>query len=240
MIYALYHSPGETVGIIGDVLKEFKLPFKEVHLHDGEGLPRETGDLDGLIVMGGPMNVDETLQFPFLLPEVQLIERTISDGKPVLGICLGAQLMAKALGEKIFKNDKKEVGWHPIHMAPAAKNDPLFKNFPPTLEVLHWHGDTFNIPKGAAHLARSPHCNSQAFRWGKHAYALQFHFEVTPPMLKGWCNAKSEQEFIQAAGEEPKQIVNATPQAYAALEPAAKQFFSSYLKLAYPHVLAAV
>ncbi len=238
MIYALYHSPGETVGLIGDVLKDLKFPFKDVHLHDGEGLPRDTSDLDGLIVMGGAMNVDETLKYPFLLPEVQLIEKTLSEGKPVLGICLGAQLMAKALGEKIFPNDKKEVGWHPLHMAPAAKNDPLFKSFPASINVLHWHGDTFNIPKGAAHLARTPHCKSQAFRWGQNAYALQFHFEVTPAMLNGWANAACEQDFIKAAGEDPKKILASTPKAYAALEPLSKQFFTSYLKMAYPHVPA--
>ena len=240
MIFALYHSPGETVGLIGTVLKELRLPFKTVHLHDGEGLPRDTGDLDGLIVMGGPMNVDEIEKYPFLLPEVQLIEKVMFEGKPVLGICLGAQLMAKALGQKIVPNHKKEVGWHPVLMAPAAKNDPLFKNFPPSLVVLHWHGDTFDIPKGAVHLARTPDCSSQAFRWGEKSYALQFHFEVTPAMLKGWCEAESEQAFICAAGEDPKKIIAATPLANAALEQHARGFFSSYLKMAYQHILAAV
>lgn len=240
MIYALYHSTGETVGLIGDVLKELKLPFKDVHLHDGEGLPRETSDLDGLIVMGGSMNVDDVVKFPFLMQEAQLIERVLADKKPVLGICLGAQLMAKALGERVFQNHKKEVGWHPVHMTPAAKNDPLFKSFPPSITVLQWHGDTFNVPRGGVHLARTPDCDAQAFRWGDNAYALQFHLEVTAPMVKNWCAADCEQSFIREAGEDPRLVAAETLQAQSQIEPLATMFFSSYFKMAYSRLLAPV
>ncbi len=240
MIFALYHSAGETVGLIGDVLKELRLPFKAVHLYEGEGLPRDTSDLEGLIVMGGPMNVDDVDNYPFLLPEVQLIEKILHEKKPVLGICLGAQLMAKALGEKVFANGTKEVGWHPIKLTEHAKDDLLFKKFPSSVNVVHWHGDTFNVPSGAVHLAETDTCKSQAFRWGEKAYALQFHFEVTPPMLQSWCEAASEQNFIKAAGEDAQQIVAVTPDEFDDLEPLARQFFSSYFKSAYSHLLATV
>lgn len=237
MIFGLYHSRGETVGLIADVLKQLRLPFKDVHLHDGEGLPRDTSDLEGLIVMGGPMNVDEVQKYPFLLPEVQLIEKVLSEKKPVLGICLGAQLIAKALGEKVYPNTTKEVGWHPIQITPQGRKDPAFKNLPGTPNVLHWHGDTFDMPKGAVHLARTDKCLSQAFRWEDNVYALQFHLEVTPAMTKKWCQADCEQDFIKAAGETPEQIIKVTPQHAAALEPLAKTFFTSYLKNAYSQLL---
>src|SRR5437870_2159639 len=113
MIFALYHAAGETVGILGALLKEKRIPFTEVHLHEGEGLPRDTSDLEGLIVMGGGMNVDDVIEFPFLLPEVQLIENVLAEDKPVLGICLGSQLIAKALGAKVYAQPRKEVGWLP-------------------------------------------------------------------------------------------------------------------------------
>lgn len=240
MIFGLYHSPGETVGLMGDILRELHLPFKDVHLHDNEGLPRDTSDLEGLIVMGGPMNVDEVTQFPFLMQETQLIEKVLLEKKPVLGICLGAQLMAKALGKKVYKNPVKEVGWHPIQMTPDAAADPLFKDLPSNLNVLHWHGDTFDLPEGAVHLAKTNKCASQAFRWGEKAYGLQFHLEVTPPMLNGWCKAQCEQSFIELAGEKPQDIIAATPMAFQTLEPLARKFFTSYLKMSYSHLLATV
>src|SRR5207249_2237983 len=104
MIYALYHSKTETVGYLGDILKKLNLPFRELHLYSGDGLPRDGHLLSGLIVMGGPMNVDEVVKYPFLFEEVRLIEKLLCEGKPVLGICLGSQLVAKALGSKVFAN----------------------------------------------------------------------------------------------------------------------------------------
>ncbi|MCG3205971.1 MAG: Carbamoyl-phosphate synthase small chain [Elusimicrobia bacterium] len=240
MIFGLYHSPGETIGLMHNILKDLHLPFKDVHLHDNEGLPRDISDLEGLIVMGGPMNVDEVTEYPFLLPELQLIEKVLKEGKPILGICLGAQLMAKALGKKIYKNKVREVGWHPIQLTPQAKQDPLFKNMPTELDVLHWHGDTFDIPEGAVPLAKSKNCPNQAFRWGKTAYALQFHLEVTPAMLKKWCDAKCEESFIRSAGEDPQKIISTTTKAFEVLEPLAREFFTSYFKMSYSHLLASV
>ncbi len=237
MIHALYHSSGETLGLIESALQEAGLAFREHHLHQGDMLP-SAQDVSGLIVMGGPMNVDEVDRYPFLKKETDLIRDTLCVGKPVLGICLGAQLMAKALGEKIFPNGRKEVGWHPIQLTSDAAEDPLFSAFAASPNVLHWHGDTFRIPAGAVHLAQTAVCASQAFRWKQNSYGLQFHFEVTPEMLTSWCDAPSEQQFIAAAGEKPALIKERTPRAFAALEPLAKKFFSDYLKHAYAGVTA--
>jgi GMP synthase (glutamine-hydrolysing) len=237
MIFGLYHSVGETVGLMGDVIKQLHLPFKEVHLYEGEGLPRDVSDLEGLVVMGGPMNVDEIDKYPFLLPELQLMEKVLSEKKPIIGICLGAQLIAKALGQRVYPHHTREVGWYPIQMTSRAQTDAHFNLFPNEINVLHWHGDTFDIPNGAVHLATSKICENQAFRWGANTYALQFHFEVTPHMLEGWCKAKCEQEFIASAGQDPKKIIEATSKAFQILEPLAKKFFTSYFKQTYSHLL---
>ncbi len=233
MIYALYHTPTETVGAIEDVLKKMNLPYREVHLYKGDGFPRDTHLLSGLIVMGGPMNVDDVADYPFLLEEVRLIEKLIDEKKPVLGICLGAQLIAKALGSKVYKNSEKEVGWHPIQLTEAAKSDPVFSALPQELTVLHWHGDTFHLPNGAVHLARSPRCENQAFRWGENTYALQFHLEVTPAMVTSWVKSIDGKKDVQDAGEKTEDILNQTPDAFSHLQPHAEKIFSDVFRLSY-------
>lgn len=233
MIYALYHSRTETVGSLGDVLKRINLPFRELHLYSGDGLPRDTHLLSGLIVMGGPMNVDQIREFPFLFEEVRLIEKILSEDKPVLGICLGAQLMAKALGSRVFPNKEKEVGWHPIHLTESAASDPVFNEAPDKLNVLHWHGDTFDLPAGATHLAKSTRCENQLFRWGSNAYGLQFHLEVTPSMVTSWVRSKDGKKDIKAAGEHSKTILDHTPGAFSKLKPVSDKIFENYLNMSY-------
>lgn len=237
MIYGLYHSPGETVGSMGDILKELKLPFKDVHLYDGDGLPRHTSDLEGLIIMGGPMSVDDIHEYPFLLPEVELIEKTLSLNKPVLGICLGAQLMAKALDARVYANRVKEVGWHGIELTKAASSDPLFSVFPSPMAVFHWHEDTFDLPKNAVHLARSSRCENQAFRWGNNAYGLQFHLEVTPAMIQDWCSQPDGQSYIASAGESVQKILQETPAGWRLCRPPASQLFTVYFKTAFSNLI---
>lgn len=235
MIYALYHDSGETAGLISDVLRDCKVPFRAAHIYRGDGLPRETSGLDGLIVMGGPMNVDEVDRYPFLLPEIQLIEAAIKDGKPVLGICLGAQLMAKALGADVYQHSVREVGWRPIEVTAAAAADPLFRQFPKRFNVMQWHGDTFDLPKDAVHLARSSACENQAFRWGNNAYALQFHLEATPEMVSSWCRSKGGAAYVKSAGEDTGKIVESSASVWKRLRPVAYKFFSSYTRRCFQH-----
>ncbi len=228
MIFGLYHDENEGAGLIAEVLKEHGVRFRPVNLFDGEGLPRDTSDLEGLVVMGGPMNVDDSARFPFLIPELQLIEKVLSEKKPILGICLGAQLIAKALDARVYANKKREVGWHPVTFTSAARSDVHFSKFPDPLKVLQWHGDTFDLPNGAVHLARSRHCENQAFRWGKSTYALQFHLEATPAMIAQWSGTAGGRAYAEDAGESAEAIVQATPKAFAELQPHARAFFSRY------------
>ncbi len=240
MIFGLYHSATEEAGLVAQVLKSQGIRFKPVHLYHGEGLPRDTSDLEGLVVMGGPMNVDDVAEFPFLLPEVQLIEKVLSGNKPILGVCLGSQLIAKALGGRVYPGKQKELGWAPIHRTAAGTKDPLFSNLPDKSIVLHWHGDTFDLPKGAVHLAKSARFENQAFKWGEGVYALQFHLEATPAMVQEWCQSKDGAREIAAAGVEPAQILLHTPAAYNRLEPHALEFLSDYSHLAFRKLRTAV
>lgn len=150
----------------------------------------ESGDPDldsvaGLISMGGPMSANDDL--PCLRRELRSIEQAVAAGKPVLGVCLGAQMIAKALGAKVYKNRVKEIGWAPVYWTEEAGRDALFGGLSEPETVLHWHGETFDMPVGAERLAWSDGCRNQAFRVGAGVYGLQFHLEVTPEMVAGWC-----------------------------------------------------
>lgn len=229
MIHALYHAPTETLGLIKTCLDKRGKGVAEHHLYEGSRVPPFTHEFEALIVMGGPMNVNETHRYSFLDTEVELIKQATLAGRPVLGICLGAQLIAKALGARVFPNSVREVGWHPIELLPAAHSDRLFSEVPQTLNVLHWHGDTFDLPPGAVHLARSNRCVHQAFRWGPLTWGLQFHLEVNPQMIDAWVQDEEAVSYICGAGEDPQAIIEKTSIMFSTLKPMAEQIFSSFL-----------
>ncbi|NUM99996.1 MAG: type 1 glutamine amidotransferase [Bryobacteraceae bacterium] len=137
----------------------------------------------GLVLMGGPMSANDNVDY--IRRELQLIEQFVAAGKPVLGICLGAQLIAKAAGARVYRNSVKEIGWAPVYWTEAGHRDPLFAGLNQPENVFHWHGETFDLPAGADWLAYSEACRHQGFRLGK-AYGLQFHLEVTPAMIRDW------------------------------------------------------
>jgi GMP synthase-like glutamine amidotransferase len=141
-------------------------------------------DADTLILLGGSMSTNDNLSF--LNREIECVRAAVQAGKPVLGICLGAQLIAKALGAKVYPNGKKEIGWAPVTFTDTAWNDPLFHGHGSEV-IFHWHGETFDLPEGAELLASSADCRHQAFRLGDRIYGLQFHLEVTPEMISHWC-----------------------------------------------------
>lgn len=162
----------------------------------------EPADIDWLIVMGGPMGVDDETEYEWLPGEKQFIKKAIDEGKTVLGICLGAQLIAEVLGAKVYSNQYKEIGWYPIEFNENALKDKLLRGFEPELTVFHWHGDTFDIPQDAIWLACSKVCKNQAFLYNEKVLGLQFHFEMTDSSLKNMIeNGKDELKtgpFIQS------------------------------------------
>ncbi|HIA64772.1 TPA: type 1 glutamine amidotransferase [Candidatus Poribacteria bacterium] len=176
----------EGLGSLADILTSHGYDYNIVRLAKGEKAPKTMGNYAGLIILGGPMNVYQTDQFPFLLDADRLIKQAGNEDKPLLGICLGSQLIAKALDTKVYSGEHKEIGWLPISLSNQAKTDPLFSHLPPKLTVFQWHGDTFNLPQSAIHLASSDLFQNQDFRLGQACYALQFHLEVTGGMVDTW------------------------------------------------------
>jgi GMP synthase (glutamine-hydrolysing) len=151
----------------------------------GAGVP-QPDDVDGLVVMGGPMGVYETDKHPFLQEECNLISELVRRNRPVLGVCLGAQLLARALGARVFHAHGAEIGFGSVELTAEGKDDPLFGSHGPSLPVFHWHGDTFDLPPGATLLASSAEYRHQAFRFGSRAYGLQFHIEPDSVTWSAW------------------------------------------------------
>ncbi len=177
------HVAFEGLGLIGNVLGERGIPFRYVDLfRDPDAEP--ASDAAGYVFMGGPMSANDDL--PYVRREIDLIRDAVAAGRPVLGICLGAQLIAKALGARVYRNPVKEIGWAPVYWTEAARRDPLFEGLREPETVFHWHGETFDLPAGTEWLAWSDGCRHQAFRAGEGVYGLQFHLEVTPEMIAGW------------------------------------------------------
>ncbi len=184
-VLVLMHIENEGPGTLDDYLRAKNITVRTCRLYDGERLPPDPLDFDAVVSMGGPMNVYEDEKHPFLKEETRFLKTTISSGVPVLGICLGAQMIARACESAVRKDPVGELGWDRVRLTSAGRMDPLFKGVSETLKVFQWHEDTFDVPRGGALLATSDKCRNQAFRY-RNAYGLQFHVEVTPAMLESW------------------------------------------------------
>ncbi len=182
---AIRHVPFEDLGSFTPVLRErgFAVGYRDAGLDDLGA--RDLVDADLLIVLGGPIGVYETREYPFLKGEISVVERRLKLGRPVLGLCLGAQIMAKALGARVYKGKRKELGWSPLALTEAGRRSPLAELGGRT-SVLHWHGDTFDLPHGAERLASTRPYPNQAFAWGNQTLALQCHIETTVRGLQRW------------------------------------------------------
>lgn len=186
-VHYFQHAPFETPDRFLDWVEARDYSLSATSFFAGEQLPDLQG-IDLLVVMGGPMSVNDENQYPWLVGEKRFIREAVESGKKVLGICLGAQLLAGALGAKVYANPQKEIGWYPVSLTPAGRQSRLFHKFPPVFTTFHWHGDTFDLPEGAQWLAFSEACGNQAFQYGQNALGLQFHLEVSPEGVKGLLN----------------------------------------------------
>ena len=177
-IHYLQHVPYEGTGCIEPWAMVRGHGLTATRLFAGEFLP-PVEQFDWLIILGGPMNVDEDSRHPWLAREKRLIGEALHSGKTVVGIGLGARLMAYVLGARVMGNHCREIGWHPVEKTAQASESPLARHLPDRFAAFHWHGETFEIPRGAVHLARSRACENQAFAFGDRAVALEFHLEFT-------------------------------------------------------------
>lgn len=181
----LQHVPFEGPGAVLNWAAARGAAVRTVRLYAQDPLP-DPRDPGLLVIMGGPMSVNDEAELPWLAAEKRFIGEAIRLGRPVLGICLGAQLIAASLGARVYPAPCKEIGWFPVYAEPCAT--PLMA-FPASLTVLHWHGETFDLPPGAVRLARSDVCENQAFQVGQTVIGLQFHLEMTPQNLEQLLNA---------------------------------------------------
>jgi GMP synthase-like glutamine amidotransferase len=175
--HCLQHAPFEGLGSNAPWPEAAGYEMTNTKFFESVKFP-DLKKIDLLMIMGGPMSVNDEDDFPWLVDEKQFIRKAINSGKPVWGICLGAQLIASAVGVRVHCNPLKEIGWFPIEG--FALNDSSIFTFPPKVEVLHWHGETFDLPAGAVHLAKSDGCENQVFQIGNVVIGLQFHMETTP------------------------------------------------------------
>jgi GMP synthase (glutamine-hydrolysing) len=197
-LHVIKHIAREGPGRIADIAKDVGLGVVVHDLPSGAPVPKTLPDGDLLVVMGGPMGVADVggAEFPFLRHEVDLVARCLANDTPVLGICLGAQLMAHALGARVYPAREREVGWGPVAFATGA-NEPALAGVGASEIVLHWHGDTFDLPEGATLLASTDVCPNQMFRAGTRAFGLQFHVEVVADEIATW--VREDADFISGA-----------------------------------------
>ncbi len=200
-IHVLQHVSHEDPGSLASVFAAHDVIPSVTKLYDNDPLPASDA-FDMLLVLGGPMNVYERERYPWLVAETACIGEALHAGKAVLGLCLGAQLMAVALGGRITRNAHREIGWWPVETLPDARDDARAACFPARFTTFHWHGDTFSLPPGAVPLFRSEGCAHQGFAWGPRAVGLQFHPEITAEAVEEWIavamRVRTAQEAQQA------------------------------------------
>ncbi len=226
----LQNATGEGPGILGDFLDRRGWDRQTIRLYRGEMIPADWETYHVMIVMGGPMNVYEEDTYPYLATETQVIGQGLKNGLPVLGFCLGVQLMAKACGAQVFKGQEKEIGWYPVRLTAGGMSDPLLKSFPDEFMIFQWHGDTYHLPQGAVRLVDSEHYPNQAMRIGHMSYGFQFHFEITRDMITEWLE-RGREEIGEAYYESLcNQILNDTGHFLSQAHSLAESFCIPYLE----------
>lgn len=226
-VFALQHIACEGMGIIEEVLQNRNISYCYIRLDQGEALPTPeeiTGN--ALIILGGPMNVYEEGRYSYLKEETELIRHGLDVGIPMIGICLGAQMIAKAAGARVFAGKAKEIGWYPIYTESVDGGDALFNQINSDIRVFQWHGDTFYLPKGAENLASSALFARQAFRLNDNVYALQFHLEVTKEMILEWM--KEYEKEIKIEGVNVQKLHRNTDDEIENLNLCGNRFFTHF------------
>ena len=212
-IHCLQHVPFEGAAAIGDWAARNGHSITSTSLFASTDLPSQDG-FDWLVVMGGPMGVHQEAEHPWLVPEKAFIGESIAAGKTLVGVCLGAQLIAEVLGARVHRNPQTEIGWLPIALTEAGRASPITGFLPETLDVFHWHGDTFEIPPGAQHLARSAACAHQIFLYDGRVLGLQCHLESTRASVADLVHKCADEILPSATVQSGEQMLAVPEQEY--------------------------
>ncbi|AEA46720.1 type 1 glutamine amidotransferase [Archaeoglobus veneficus] len=218
-VVAIKHVPNEPMGLIEDILKEKGIEYEYVRVYETNELPEVKAT--HIVIMGGPMGVYEEKEYPFLSQEKEMIRQAFEDNIPILGICLGAQLIASALGKNVYPY-KREIGWFEVE---KANDDELIESLPDKMIVFQWHNDTFDLPDNAKLLYAGKDVRNQAFRVGN-AIGLQFHLEVTPEIVRNW--VEDEKSLTQ---DEKEKIISETGRYINELNENCRKLVDAFLKL---------
>ena len=232
-LLVLQHVAHEILGTLNPLLKRagFRIRYVNFARHP-DARPTLDG-YDGLIVLGGPMSVNDSNRLPHLVTELKLIEEALRRELPILGICLGAQLIAKTLGASVYPTREKEIGWYDVSPTTEAARDPLLTTLQKTEKIFQWHGETFDMPNSTRHLAFSSLCANQAFRYGTKVYGFQFHMEVDAPMIHRWLKVPENQKEISAlrGDHHIEEIYGETPRHMPRLGEISERVFNGFIEL---------
>jgi GMP synthase (glutamine-hydrolysing) len=226
VVRVLQHAAQEGPGLVGEVLGARNIGVAVTRSDRGEPVPDRLDGEIGLLVMGGPMGVYEVDRYPYLAREQRLIEAALRADVPVLGICLGSQLLAATLGARVAPGPRKEIGWFDVTRTEASADDPLLGQTPPKFRPLHWHGDVFDLPRDAVSLARSELTLHQAFRWGKRAHGFLFHLEAGHAQVSAMAEEFADE--LRGAEVESSALVAETPAAVRDIAPVAAAVFAAW------------
>ncbi|MTW19655.1 glutamine amidotransferase [Allochromatium palmeri] len=226
-VVAIRHVAFEDLGSFASVLAQrgFSLRYLEAGVDQLDDL--DPSEPDVLVVLGGPIGAYEESNYPFIRDELRLLEKRLQADRPTLGICLGAQLMARALGARVYPGPRKEIGWMPLHLSPEGQVVPLAHVDGALTSMLHWHGDTFDLPAGATRLASTDLYPNQAFSWGRSALALQCHPEVRAGQLERWLIGHASE--LAGAGISIPDLRAESARLAPTLEQQGQRFFDAWL-----------
>jgi GMP synthase (glutamine-hydrolysing) len=219
----IQHGDVDKPGLVAEVLDELSIELSVVHPYAGEALPVDAEDFDGLVLGGGGQSAYEIGLYPYLEMECGLIRSTLESKKPVLGLCLGGQLIAQALGAKVQQAERKEIGFFPVTRTADAPEDPLARELPEMFGAAHWHGDVFEIPIGGVRLASTALTPNQMFRYGRSCYGFQFHLEMTPALFEElvW----DSRDYLVDSGVSPEELIREAGEVLPLLEQRARAVF---------------
>lgn len=223
------HVAVEPPGLIGDAVAVAGVSARTVRVFAGEPVPTDASGFRSVVVMGGPMGVADVGRLSHLRDEMKLIESALKHRVPVLGVCLGSQLLAATLGGKVTAGPAKEVGWHPVTVLADGRRDRLLASAPPQFDAFHWHGDVFDLPTGAVALARSERTPLQAFRYGERAYGFLFHLEVTEAIIGNMVTAFADE--LAGEGIDGADLSERSRTRLSQLQRTAREVFNEWTRL---------